>query len=137
MVNVKSLISDKLEAWVPVRGYGGLKIKVGYISRPISKKIREDSTEKSWDPKLGTMVETLNEDKFIDLFVEHAIKDWSGMTVAVLARLVPVDASAIEDKDQSIPYSHDDAVSIVKESTVLDEWLNQTVMNLESFRNRN
>lgn len=119
-------------------GLPGFSIKVNYLSRQISTKLRQDATVTKIDHRYGGTTSELDEDLFMEAYTKAAISDWSGLKYKYLEQLMPVDLSSVGDEDleKELPYSAEDAVILVKESPTFDKWLTDIIYNIESFRTR-
>lgn len=115
-------------------GIDGFVVTVGAVSRELSRKLREESEINKLDPRTKSTYKELDENKFVEKFTKAAIKGWSGLKYKHLEELMLVDLSGVEDKEVEVPYSEEDALELVKESSVFDNWLNGVVFSLQTFR---
>lgn len=135
-MNLKDLVVRTKEAVVEFDGLKGFEVTLAAVSREVSKKLREDSEITRMDSKQRAPIKELDEDKFISNFAKAAIKGWKGLTYAHLDSLMLVDLSGVEDMDEEVPYSQENAELLLKNSPVFDSWVNDKVFALDSFRNR-
>ena len=126
------VVTKVTEAEFP--GLPDFKIRIGAISREMSRKLREQSEINKVDPKTRQIIKEIDEDKFVKLFTREAIKGWSGLKYKYLQELMLVDLSSVEDLEEELPYSEEDALEMVKESATFDSWLNEVVFSLDTFR---
>lgn len=132
MINLKDIVLDTKEVEVAFPGFDTFKVRLQYISRTTSKKLLENSEVKEFK---GAQLINIrrDEDKFSDEFVKHCITGWSGLTLDIASHLLLID---IEGKDPSVevPYSHDNAVMLLKNSVAFNTFIDQTVFDLDTFR---
>lgn len=134
-MSLKSLVVSTKEAVVPFEGLAGFEVTLAAVSREVSKKLREESETTRMDPKMRAPVKDLDEDKFITNFAKAAIKGWKGLTYRHLDSLMLVDLSSIKDLDEEVEYSQENAEILLKSSPIFDNWVNDKVFSLDSFRN--
>ena len=79
-------------------------------------------------------VNEFDNDKFIEAFCSKVIKGWKGLTVAYLGNLIPIDESL--DDSQEVEFSVENAVFLMRNSTLFDNWINKVVFDLDQFRNK-
>ena len=76
--------------------------------------------------------EELNEDKFLKEYCKAVIRGWSGFKYSYLEELLLVDVSSF-DPDDELPYTTDNAETLMKNSDAFDTWLTSTASELENF----
>ena len=85
----------------------GIKFNVNYLSRPSLSKILRDSQELRYNEAAkGRMAET-NPTKFRDKFIAAVVTGWEGVTPESVAKLVPVDVSALTPDQLKAPIAFD------------------------------
>jgi|TARA_R100000084_G_C4652529_1_gene150734 hypothetical protein len=133
MVNLKDVLQESKTAELEFPGYKGFKVKIGLISRQLANKIRKDCTVTRMSDRYSSMEETLDENKFAEKFTNAAIKGWEGLTGEYVKDLLPVNDDQVNDEDE-IPYNHDNAVLLIKNSTAFEAWVNEVAFKLKYFR---
>lgn len=133
-MSLKSLQLVTKTAEIEFPGLDGFKVKIGAISRELSRKLREESEVTKIDPKYKMPIKEVDETIFANKFAKAAIKGWSGLKYKYLTELMLVDLSTIEDLESELEYSEEDAVDLLKGSVVFDNWLNEQVFSLQAFR---
>ncbi len=134
MLNLKDIAIDTKEVEVSFPGFDTFKVRIKYVSRAASKKLLEDSEVKEF--KNGTLINIRrDEDKFSNLFSQHCITGWSGLTLDIVSHLILID---IGDRDPSteVPYSSDNAAMLLKNSVAFNRFIDDTVFDLETFRTK-
>ena len=133
---LSNIKQETKSAWIPFPGIRGFEVHVGAMSREYLRKIRKEAEITKMDPMARTPVKELDDDIFAEKFAEKAILGWKGLTYRGLSDLMLINEDAIEDLDEEVPFSTEDAIVLMKESQGFDSWLNQQVFNLQNFRGK-
>lgn len=124
---------DSKSVWIDFPGLSGFSVEVANLSRKELTNLRKRCTTQKFDRKSRTLVEDLNEEKFVIEFAEASIKNWKGLTLEHLETLILIDAGD-EDPEKEVEYSKENAEVLVQNSTEFDTWLNEVVFDLDNFR---
>ena len=132
-LSLKSLLvpSKTVEAEFP--GFPGFKVQLSFLSRETLVSIRKKATKTSFKNRQPT--EELNDELFLQLYVQACIKGWEGFKLSYLEQLAPVDLSAQKDMDAELEYSEDNALFLMKSSANFDSWVSEQVTDLGNFQN--
>ena len=76
--------------------------------------------------------EELNDEKFLEEYCKAVIKGWAGFKYSYLEELLLVDISSLDPEDD-LAYTTDNAEMLMKNSSVIDTWVTETVGDLENF----
>ena len=82
------------------------------------------------------MEDELNEKLFSREFSKRAIAGWEGVTIQDVAEFLALDEESITDFDELVEYSVENAHTLVENSSDFDQWLNDKVFELDTFRRR-
>jgi hypothetical protein len=132
-MDLKKLMVDTKAVWVDFPGLKGFSIEVANLSRKELSGLRKKCTGQKFDRKTRQVVETLDEEKFVQEFSISTIKNWKGLTLAHLETLLLIDTDG-EDMSKELPYNESNAETLVSSSTEFDTWLNEVVFDLDNFR---
>lgn len=132
-MELKNLMVDTKDVWVDYPGSEKFSVQVVNLSRDRLMKLRKSCVETRFDRKTRQPVEELNDEKFVREFTKATIKNWKGLTLTQLETMVLIDAGEAS-MDTELEYSEDNAVMLVKNSADFDNWLNETVFDLDNFR---
>lgn len=110
----------------------GFVVDLCYIGRDRMMKIRNQSLEFKYNKRTRQREEEVNNDKFLELYAEAVIKGWKGLTVRGLATLLPIDTSRMDPKE-NVPYTTDDALLLLKNSTIFDQFVTDSLNNFDVF----
>ena len=130
-LNLKSILVPSKSVEVEYPGMPGFKIEVSFLSRETLLGIRKNSTKSTF--KGRQVVEELNEDAFLELYVESSIKGWKGLKLSYVEQLVPVDLSGHTNLEETLDYSKDNALMLMKNSGDFDSFISNTVSDLGKF----
>ncbi len=132
-MELKRLMVDSKSAWIDFPGLEGFSVEVVNLSRKELTGIRKKCTTNKFDRKTRQITETLDEEKFVTEFAAKSIKDWKGLKLEYLETLLLVDTGE-SDLNEQLPYSIDNAETLVTNSNEFDTWLNEVVFDLDNFR---
>lgn len=131
-LSLKNLLVPSKTVEVEYPGFSGFKVKVSFLSREVLVNIRKKATKNTF--KNRQMSEELNDDLFLKLYVEAAVKDWTGLKLSYLEQLCPVDLSG-QDPEAFLEYSEENALFLMKNSSNFDAFISETVTELGNFQN--
>lgn len=129
-VSLKSLLVPTKSVDVEFPGMRDFKVSLNFLSREELTKIRKKATKTSY--KNRQPVEELNDELFLQLYVDAAIKGWSGLKFSYLNQLAPVDTTGQSDDDE-LDYSPENALYLMKASSNFDSFVSETVTELANF----
>lgn len=130
-LSLKTLLVPSKDVEVDFPGFDGFKVQLSFLSRETLVNIRKKATKVSF--KNRQTVEELNDDLFLQLYVQAAIKGWSGMKLSYLEQLAPVDLTG-QDMDAELAYSEENALFLMKSSSSFDAWVSEQVTELGNFQ---
>lgn len=130
-LSLKSLLVPSKAVEVEFPGFGGFKVQLSFLSRETLIAIRKKATKITFKNRQPT--EELNDDLFLELYVNASIKGWSGFKLTYLDQLAPVDLSG-QDMTGELTYSEENALFLMKSSTNFDSWVSEQVTDLGNFQ---
>ena len=113
-------------------GCADFKVKVCYLSRDESTKLRKKCMTSKFNRSTHQPEEELDEDTFIKLYSRAVIKGWSGFKYKYLEELLLVDISSLDPED-TMAWTEDNAEELVRGSVSFDTWISDTIGDLENF----
>lgn len=119
--------------WVAYPGPGAFKVLIRPLGRKQAEFV-EEATEPQWD--LATMIkrQTLNHDKYLQLFVHWVVVDWQGLTVDVLRRLVLLhNWHLLKGFQGCIGCDPQAKLLLARFSPAFSIWINGVCLNVERF----
>lgn len=133
-INIASLVLDHKSMKFPFTEEGGFEVELTYTTTERYAEIRNGCMTTKLDPVSGYPMETTDQEKWNTEFCKQTITGWSGLTYGILATLMLIDESRIEDLDAEVEYSIDNAELLLKHSKAFDTWVNSKISNLQLFR---
>jgi len=129
-LSLKSLLVPSKQVEVEYPGMPGFLIQIAFLSRETLLNIRKKSTKTTF--KNRQPQEEFNEDLFLQLYVENAIKGWTGFKLQYLEQLAPVDLTG-QDLEQELEYTQENALFLMKNSSNFDAFISEQVSDLGNF----
>ena len=132
MSKIKNMIAEQSSVWVEYPDIDGFKLNLQYLTREDLMKIRNASLTYKFNKRTRQREEEIDNDRFLENYAEKAIVGWKGLKVKHMPALMPVDISGM-DGDENIDYSSEDAIELLKSSTVFDQFITDTMNDFEQF----
>jgi hypothetical protein len=132
VVSLKSLLTPSKTVEVDFPGLEGFTVKLTYLAREELLKLRNKSVSQKFNKKTRAYEEQLDNDKFLTEYCKAIIKGWSGLKYKYLEELLLVDISEVDPEDFLV-WNNENAELLMKNSSDFDEWVSETVGDLENF----
>lgn len=129
---IKKLMVTEKVTEVDFPDIDGFKVQLCYVGRDRMMKIRNQALVYKFNKRTRQREEEVDNDKFLEAYADAVIKGWSGLTVKGLSTLLPIDTSGVDAKEE-VPYSADDALLLLKNSTIFDQFVTDSLNNFEVF----
>jgi hypothetical protein len=128
-LQLKNLLTPSKTVETEFPGYDGFNLQLSFLSRETLVNIRKKATKTTF--KNGKVHEATDENLFLKLYTDAAIKGWSGLKISYLQELVPIEYDG--DLDLELEYSPEDALSLMQNSSTFDAFVSDTVTTLANF----
>ena len=132
VVSLSALMTPSKTVQIDFPGYEGFRVLVCYLAREELVKLRKKCMITKFNKRTHQPEEELNEDKFLVEYSKAVIRGWTGFKYSYLEELLLVDVSSF-DPDDELPYTQDNAETLMKNSNGFDTWLTETASELENF----
>ena len=132
VVSLSSLMTPSKTVGLDFPGYTGMTVDICYLAREELIKLRKRCVTTKFNKKTHQPEEELNDDKFLVEYCKAVIKGWSGFKYRYLDELLLGDISDL-DPDDELPYTQDNAQTLMKNSNTFDTWVTETGGELENF----
>ena len=132
MSKIKNLIAKETTSWVEFPDIDGFQISLQYLTREDLLKIRNASLTYKFNKRTRQREEEIDNEKFLESYAQKAIRDWRGLKMKHLPILLPVDISG-DDPNEDVEYSEEDAIELLKNSTIFDQFVTDTMNDFEQF----
>ena len=110
----------------------GFVISLAYLNRDDLMKIRNRSLSYKFNKRTRQREEEVDNDKFLEEYAKKAIKGWKGLYVKDLPQLLPIDMENA-DPNEAIEYNETEALELIKNSTVFDQFITDPMQDYEQF----
>ncbi len=133
MSRIKNLMAIDRVVEVEYEDVEGFFVNLRYITRDELTKVRSRNLQTKWNKITHQRDETVDNDSFIKDYTKKVIVGWRGLTVGGLSKLLPVELPEDVDLEEEIPYSDEEALDLITNSTVFDRFITDAMDNLETF----
>ena len=133
-LSLKTLLVPSKTVDADFPGMPGFKVSLSFLSRETLVSIRKKATKTTF--KNRQPAEELNDDLFLQLYVQASIKGWKGFKLHYLEQLAPVDLQG-QDLEDELEYSEENALFLMKNSSNFDAWVSEQVTELGNFQSSN
>lgn len=131
-VSLKSLLTPSKTVSIEFPGLQGFEVKLTYLAREELLKLRNRSVKQVLNKKTRAYEEQLDNDKFLTEYCKAIIKGWKGLKYKYLEELLLVDTSGVDPEDELV-WNDENAELLMKNSGDFDNWVSETVGELENF----
>ena len=132
MSKIKNMIAKETTTWVEFPDVDGFEVNLRFLTREELTKIRNASLTYKFNKRTRQREEEVDNDKFLEHYAEKAIAGWKGLKVKHLPVLLPVDISSM-DANENIDYSEEEALELLRSSTVFDQFVTDAMNDFEQF----
>ena len=131
-----AIISDKEKMTAEVEYKDGIFLTLQFISRNTLNSISRTCVVQKYNEVTKSRQPQIDSDRFAESFCRRAVVGWRGVTLRKLARLIPLDLKRfpVEDHDAERPFEIADLITVVKNAYELDNFLQDTAVDLKIFR---
>ena len=131
-VSLKSLMTPSKTVSIDYPGYEGFIVDLTYLSREELLKLRNKCIKQKFNKKTRAFEDSLDEDIFLTEYCASILKGWTGLKYKYLEEFLLVDVSG-QDPEGELDYSAENAELLMKNSGDFDQWVTDTVGDLENF----
>jgi hypothetical protein len=131
-ISLASLITPSKTITIDFPGFGDMTVDLCYLGREEMVKLRKKCVKTRFSKKDHRAEEVLDEEIFLTIYCKAVIKGWSGFKFRYLEELLLADTEG-QDPEGVIPYTSENAEVLMKNSDVFDQWVTDTVGDLENF----
>ena len=132
MSKIASLHAQETTVDVEFPDIEGFVISLAYLNRDDLMKIRNRSLSYKFNKRTRQREEEVDNDKFLEEYTKKAIKGWKGLYVKDLPQLLPIDMENA-DPNEAIEYNETEALELIKNSTVFDQFITDSMQDYEQF----
>lgn len=131
-MELSSLLTTDKTIKVEHPDYEGFIIELAYMPKDTLIKIRKRCATHKFDKKTRGVVEDIDEDKFLDLYISEVIKGWTGLRFEYLKEMVVLDTSKLPAEGE-LEYTPDNAKVLMTNASDFDAWVTTVIGDVENF----
>lgn len=131
-ISLSSLLVPEKTVSMEFPGLEGFFVDICHVAREELAKERVNCIKKELNRKTRQMEDVLDEDKFLEVYIARVLKGWTGLKLRYLQELVVVNLSG-HDPEEELPFSIEEAIMLMKNSSAFDEWLTEVVTDVQNF----
>ena len=131
-VSLKSLLTPSKTVSIDYPGYEGFAIDLCYLSREELVKLRNKCLKQKFNKKTRAFEDSLDDELFLTEYVSAIIKGWKGLKYKYLEEFLLVDVSKLNLEDE-LDYTQENAELLMRNSGDFNQWVTDTVGDLENF----
>ena len=131
-VSLASLMTPSKTVTIDYPDMEGFSVQLTYLAREELLKVRSKCIKQKFNKKTRAFEDALDEDKFLEVYVEAVIKGWKGLKYKYLEQLLLIDTSNVDLEDE-LRFNHENAELLMKNSNDFDTWVTESVGDLENF----
>ena len=94
-VSLASLMTPSKTVTIDYPDMEGFSVQLTYLAREELLKVRSKCIKQKFNKKTRAFEEALDEDKFLEVYVEAVIKGWKGLKYKYLEQLLLIDTSML------------------------------------------
>jgi len=131
-VSLSSLMTPSKTVTLEFPGYMGLNVDLCYLAREELLKLRKKCLTTKFNRSTHQPEEELDDEKFLVEYCKAVIKGWKGLKFSYLEEFLLVDVSDFKPDDK-LPYTQENAQLLMRNSNIFDNWVTNTIGDLENF----
>jgi len=129
---IKNLMINEKVVEVEFPDSDNFFVSLTYLNREKLTKIRNRSLTIKFNKRSRQREEEVDNEKFLEEYAREVVRGWRGLTIRELARLMPIETSGA-NLDQEVPYSEEDALELLRNSTIFDQFITDCQNDFEVF----
>ena len=129
-LSLKSLLVPSKSVEVDFPGFPGFKITLSFLSRETLLGIRKKATKTTFKNRQAS--EDFDEEIFLQLYTQNAIKGWTGLKLEYVDKLAPVNLEGLDLNDY-LEFTEENALYLMKNSSNFDAFITEQVSDLANF----
>jgi hypothetical protein len=132
MSMIKNLMINEKVVEVEFPDSDNFYVSLTYLNREKLTKIRNRSLTIKFNKRSRQREEEVDNEKFLEEYAREVVRGWRGLTIRELARLMPIETAGA-NLDQEVPYSEEDALELLRNSTIFDQFVTDCQNDFEVF----
>ena len=132
MSMIKNLMINEKVVEVEFPDSDNFYVSLTYLNREKLTKIRNRSLTIKFNKRSRQREEEVDNEKFLEEYAREVVRGWRGLTIRELARLMPIETAGA-NLEQEVPYSEEDALELLRNSTIFDQFVTDCQNDFEVY----
>ena len=129
---IKNLMINEKVVEVEFPDSDNFYVSLTYLNREKLTKIRNRSLTIKFNKRSRQREEEVDNEKILEEYAREVVRGWRGLTIRELARLMPIETAGA-NLEQEVPYSEEDALELLRNSTIFDQFVTDCQNDFEVF----
>ena len=130
-MDLKSMLLPEKVVTFDFPGCEGLTFDLAFLSKESNQALYKKCQRTKFDAKTRQPIEEFDDDLFLQLYVKSIIKGWKGFKLKYVSELVLADVG--NDPELELDFSNENALDLMKSSTIFDAWISEVISDLGNF----
>jgi hypothetical protein len=130
-MDLKSMLLSEKVVTFDFPGCEGLTFDLAYLSKESNQALYKKCQRTKFDTKTRQAIEEFDDELFLELYVKSIVKGWKGFKVKYVNELVLADVG--DDVEKELAFSDDNALELMRSSTIFDTWVTEVLSDLGNF----
>jgi hypothetical protein len=130
-VSLSSLVIPEKTVSFEYPGMPGFNIELNHLSRESLIALRKKCVTTKFT-KGRQIEEVLDDEIFLQEYTKSTVKGWSGFSYKYANKLLLIDISSVNQEDE-IPFTIENAQTLLKNSSDFEQWVSETINDLQNF----
>ena len=131
-MELKTLLLPEKTVTFDFPGCDGLTFDLAFLSKESNQSIWKKCQVQKFDSKTRQPIQEFDDELFLKLYVRAIVKGWKGLKLKYLKELVLVEVPE-DQEDNELEFSDENALDLMKNSAVFDDWVSRMISDLENF----
>ncbi len=131
-MDLKSMLLPEKVVTFDFPGCDELTFDLAFLSKESNQTLFKKCQKTRFDTKTRQPIEEFDDELFLELYVASIVKGWKGFKMKYLKELVLVEIDPTRD-ETLLPFSPEDALDLMKNSTIFDSWVSEVISDLGNF----
>jgi hypothetical protein len=130
-MELKSMLLAEKIVTFDFPGCEGLTFDLAFLSKESNQALYKKCQKPKFDTRTRQQIEEFDDELFLELYVNSIIKGWKGFKYKYVQELVLADIP--QNEEEELEYSSDNALALMKNSTIFDNWVSEVISDLGNF----
>lgn len=129
-MDLKNMLLPEKVVTFEFPGCEGLSFDLAFLSKESNQALYKKCQRTKFDRNRNE-VEDFDDVLFLKLYVKSIVKSWSGFKLIYLNELLLADVG--DQGEEELDFSDDNALELMKNSVVFDNWVSGVISDLGNF----